>query len=112
MPPIDKSESIKSLQKLCNLKDEDMQDYRLGDCKKYSERKDFEKIINSKFRASRDLYKSSSSIALREKRTMELSKKIPNFQKLFHTASKNTLSYEITDRPIEEYTLTPYSKCL
>lgn len=56
-----------------------MQDYRLGDCRNYGERKDFEKLINSKFRASRDLYKSSSSIALREKRTMELNKKIPNF---------------------------------
>ena len=88
-----------------------MCDYRLGDCGKYGEKKDFEKIINSKFRASRDLYKSSSSIALREKRTMELSKKIPNFQKHFHTASKNTIT-EVTDRPVEEYTLTPYSKCL
>lgn len=54
------------------------EDYKLGQCNKYYER-DYQKLLTSKFRASRDLYKSTSTIALREKRTSELNKKIPNF---------------------------------
>jgi hypothetical protein len=77
--------------------------YQLGQCLKYSDPKNFEKILSVKCRASKDLYRSSSNVLLREKRTDELNRHVPNFHEYFVSGSKRECGETVPD---------PYESCL
>ena len=80
--------------------------HKLGSCDKYKENRGFETLLN--FKASKDLCRSSSTLANRDTRNDQLFKLVPNFQANYMSASKRTIS----PQSLQTDTKATFSTCM